>query len=1076
MLGYQLARLEVTFAAKAVDVVITAARVPAPKDGHVAEIAINGGVPAIDDALRPFLKQQASTLFRPRPVDYLDVLQDAATIEARYRAAGHLDARVASLQLRRCKEGGIAITFVVERGRRYRLGKVSTTYENEQTAKLAPADAVKAEPGAPWSASTAGEIAERTRSWLYSKGYLDAKAEASVAPRDDGTVDVIVAAHEAERCVLNQIVLRGAGEHAGAIREAARLERGKPIDPTAVERLRHAIEDLAAFERVEMLFVPLRDQPPGRRDLVIRLEPLDLGRKIGKAERLYYRIARRIIELHNAGRDGVTSLRLDGFLTVGGRRTTVAGTLRRPDFIDVGTRVGGRRPLAVRFVRAADRSALIFRGEDGSPTWTVRLPRGVAVGLRFDVLPPARGLDGESEPTQVAMGAAVTGRRAGKDVLVLGSRCPPVAAYATRHARSFAKVPPRLARPDSLVLPPASDGDGPTQAEVGPDAFPRRIVRRDARGAETLSLRLRLNPPVAEVDVAAARKALEGENNAEEDALVVPLLIALSLHDEAANHADTAQKRHPRSAACQAAKGLLELTQNADLAGLDLLRRAAAKDGHPAYRVLLAETLLRLKRFDEASKVCATELPAKQPPLTAADVLLASSLSTRAILGLLSSDTRDYRRRLAVDGVLAHIGAGRHAEGADAARALRKARPRDAQVIELLARCELGRGDPKATLAALAAVEPKDATPPMHVYAALAHLHAKDLDLAVPRLRRAVAAAPELGNLLYLQRHAAELDGHFAQAEPKAALAEAFSRAARGPLEKKRRNQLVAIVNDAYILRPEVDQLAARLLRAAAAKDEESALELARERLIEDILIVRWAMWSGITLDTDGLAETLEAEMERLGAEDIAAYRERLKQMGTSLEERRRLVAESALKRQAFTRIIADRVRIDPEEVAEYYREHPKQFRIPRRARFRMISLHHVRFPRKERAVQMARALLAELKAGRATFAALAKQYSHDPNAKRGGVWQEVAEGSLLKPLDEAVFALKPGDLSGVIQTDRGCHVVEMEAIEPARNVPLAEAAEHIVRAMQEVKGRRALAGWIAEWRERSFVKTFHMK
>jgi peptidyl-prolyl cis-trans isomerase C len=1088
MLGYQIAQVDVAFDAKMVDLTVAAARVEKPKDGHLAAARIEGGIPAVDAAARPFLQQQASTLFRKRPVDYLDVLLDAATLEERYHAAGHLDARVTRLALSRTGRGdqpgddAVALTFHIQPGRRYKLGevRVATSDDAAVPAKQILA-ALDAAPGDPWSGPLRGDLAATARRFLYEHGYLDANAEAEPAPQDDGTVDVALRVEPGDRCTLNRIVLRGAGDHAKAVRELAGkpagLEPGKPVDPAAVDALRRAIEDLAVFTRVELRFVPLRDQPRGRRDLVVRLEPLDLGRETGEAEQLYYRMAKQVIRLHNAGRDGVRSLRLDGALTAGGRHVALSGTLRRPDLIDLEATISAAptRPNAVacraRFVRLGDRSALSLRGPKGVPDWTIRLPRPVAVGLRFAVLPPGGGPDDARSPTQLALGAAVTKQRDSSGVLVLGRRCPPVAAYSTRHANAFATRPPKLETPNVLVLPPLDKGSGPTRVEADARGLPHRITRRDANGDATTDLRLRINTDIGGAAARDAKAALAGPNSADEDALVVPVLIALSLPEQATAHAAEALKRHPDSAACLAAKGLVDLTQNADPAGLDLLRKAAAQDEHPAYRILLAETLLRLKQFDAAARICAAAAPAKSPPLAAADILLASSLSTRAILDLVGSDARDYRRRLAVDAILACVGAARYADGADAARTLLRTAPNDPQVLELLARCELGRGKPKAALDAIAAVDPKRATPPMHVYAALAHLRLDSMDAAAAALDRAMADSPELRNLLYLQRHATELDGHFGQAKPKAALAEAFSRATRAPLDDEQQKQRVAIVNDAYVLRPQVDALAAKLLDAAAAKDEESARRLAVERIIEDILIVRWAMWSGITLDTDALGRTLEADMERLGTENVADYRKRLKDMGTSLEERRRRVAEGALKRQAFTRIIADRVRVDPAEVRTYYKEHPKQFRIPRRARFRMISLHHVRFPNKDRAAKLARALLAELKAKRATVAALSKQYSHDPNAERGGLWENVMEGSLLQPLDKAVFALQPGELSGPIETDRGTHIVKMEAMEPARDIPLAEAAPHVVRAMQERQSRRALAKWIDEWRAESYVK-----
>jgi peptidyl-prolyl cis-trans isomerase C len=102
--------------------------------------------------------------------------------------------------------------------------------------------------------------------------------------------------------------------------------------------------------------------------------------------------------------------------------------------------------------------------------------------------------------------------------------------------------------------------------------------------------------------------------------------------------------------------------------------------------------------------------------------------------------------------------------------------------------------------------------------------------------------------------------------------------------------------------------------------------------------------------------------------------------------------------------------------------------------------------------------LLAQLKAG-ASFETLAAQNSFDlATAPKGGDLGFFAPGSMVKEFDEAVNALKnPGDLSGVVQTQFGYHLIKLEQRRPAGIMPYAEArdalrAEAAARAQRDAR------------------------
>lgn len=124
---------------------------------------------------------------------------------------------------------------------------------------------------------------------------------------------------------------------------------------------------------------------------------------------------------------------------------------------------------------------------------------------------------------------------------------------------------------------------------------------------------------------------------------------------------------------------------------------------------------------------------------------------------------------------------------------------------------------------------------------------------------------------------------------------------------------------------------------------------------------------------------------------------------------------------------------VSDDDLRKYYAENESRYVAPeeRRASHILIKAEKgASAEQREKAKAKAAALLAEARKDPAKFAELAKKNSEDPgSAVQGGDLDFFARGAMVKPFEDAAFALKPGQLSEVVESDFGYHVILLTAV-----------------------------------------------
>lgn len=264
------------------------------------------------------------------------------------------------------------------------------------------------------------------------------------------------------------------------------------------------------------------------------------------------------------------------------------------------------------------------------------------------------------------------------------------------------------------------------------------------------------------------------------------------------------------------------------------------------------------------------------------------------------------------------------------------------------------------------------------------------------------------------------------------------------------------------------------LLRAALSlfKKDPSALEGEQLMLAQRQAKNEYEIESRVLNSQEAASVIItDQELERAFAEVRDRFED--EESFVSALEANRLSEESlkaALFRQCKVNAVLESVasrapKVNDVEVGIFYHEHPEKFRKPeqRLARHILISINP-EYPEntRENAWKRISEIAETLKRKPHKFASLALKNSECPTAFNGGELGAIVEGKLYPELDAALFQLKENEISSVVETEIGFHLIQCNKIIPAEIQSLKKATPKIRQLMQERYRRNCQRTWLA--------------
>lgn len=220
---------------------------------------------------------------------------------------------------------------------------------------------------------------------------------------------------------------------------------------------------------------------------------------------------------------------------------------------------------------------------------------------------------------------------------------------------------------------------------------------------------------------------------------------------------------------------------------------------------------------------------------------------------------------------------------------------------------------------------------------------------------------------------------------------------------------------------------------------------------------------AGVIVSQQSLEKAIQQIRERF--EDDQSFDQALANNGLDRQS-----LESALVRQCKVESVLESVAAKASSVSEveiglYYHMHPEKFRRPEQR-----GVHHILitinddYPEntRENALQRIRDIASKLKQKPHKFADLAMKHSECPTALQGGELGTFARGTLYPEIDAVLFTLKEGQISDIVETEAGFHLIKCGKIHPAESLSLKKAQPKIRKLMQERSRRNCQRAWLA--------------
>ena len=288
---------------------------------------------------------------------------------------------------------------------------------------------------------------------------------------------------------------------------------------------------------------------------------------------------------------------------------------------------------------------------------------------------------------------------------------------------------------------------------------------------------------------------------------------------------------------------------------------------------------------------------------------------------------------------------------------------------------------------------------------------------------------------------------------------------------------VVATVNGVAITRAEMDRSVQVLLsqnRMQAPTDPEQKKKL-EEAALNQMVAAELLYQNAKKLEIPELDKKVEEKFaqgkSRFPTKDD--FEKALKENGITEPELKELIRRDIIVSNYLEKQVSSKITITTEQARKFYNENLDKFKKQESTRASHILVGvdpKASAEEKQKAKLKADDLLKQIKAG-ADFAELAKKESTCPSGKNGGDLGDFGRGQMVKPFEDAAFGLKPGEVSGVVETQFGYHIIKVTGKEAGGTVPFDEVKGKIEEYLKGTEVQKQVLAKVEELKKSAKIE-----
>lgn len=312
------------------------------------------------------------------------------------------------------------------------------------------------------------------------------------------------------------------------------------------------------------------------------------------------------------------------------------------------------------------------------------------------------------------------------------------------------------------------------------------------------------------------------------------------------------------------------------------------------------------------------------------------------------------------------------------------------------------------------------------------------------------------------------------------ALVWAFVAGAAAADEAKDDAQKAAIVNDTVITKQaferEVQIFTERMERQGRTIGQMQVPVIRSEildNMIDQELLYQESRKAKIQVDPAEVEQQYAAIIERFPNEE--AFSAALEKLHMNTADVRNQIERKLAIDQLLEDRIAQNIQVSETEIRSFYDSHPDQFQEPEQVKASHILIKvdsDADQAQKDEAYSKIEKIHVEAEEGK-DFAELAQRYSEGPSKDRGGDLGYFQRGTMVKPFEEAAFGLKVDEVSDIVETPFGYHIIKVYDRKPSRTVPFDEVQPQIDNHLRQQKMRGEIESYLETLEKSAEIKKF---